>query len=203
MERLSAGDSGKNPNGLIGFLRRAFTTLTVFFLVGCSVVTDTYDTFGPTIDEIHKMSPEDAAVHIAGKTVMTFGEPSSQCNSSYVNGFVIQNCHKSGPGHGTQIEYIDTDGRAYLWYPGNSHPVPSLWKLQKKGERYQICGMFPTRSYNPVRKTYGGQWECQRLGDWVVRIREIRAGDIFNLSSGQVPWKLSKDRTTFDELLKR
>ncbi|MBL4556436.1 MAG: hypothetical protein JKP98_02155 [Rhodobacteraceae bacterium] len=26
--------------------------------------------------------------------------------------------------HGTQIEYLASNGRAYLWYPGNTRVVP-------------------------------------------------------------------------------
>ena len=163
-------------------LRNLLILSAISLLAGCS---GGLKTFGPTIDELNEMTPYEVEAHIEGKTgrtIMTYGWA-----------------------HGTQIEYVATDGRAYLWYPGNSRAVPSLWEVQHRGlftsSFHRICGKYPTRSYNPVTREYGGYWQCDSINAWAKRIPETREGDIFNLSSGKVPWVLSKDKTTFDELL--
>ena len=32
--------------------------------------------------------------------------------------------------HGTQIEYLDDGGKAFLWYPGNSNVLEGQWKRE-------------------------------------------------------------------------
>ena len=35
----------------------------------------------------------------------------------------------SDPGHGTQVEYLQSGGGAFLWYPGNKIVLPGHWKM--------------------------------------------------------------------------
>ena len=158
-------------------IRKFLIVFVISLLAGCS---GSIKVFGPTIDELNDMHSSEAQAYIAGKTVMTYG------------------------GHGTQIEYMDTDGLAYLWYPGNRRTIPSRWNLRdlRNARLHAICFKYPTTSYNPLLGTNGGTWECDTINAWAKKIREVREGDIFNLSSGKVPWPLSRDSTTFDDLLK-
>lgn len=167
--------------------RHFFTVFAFFLLAGYAFSSSATDSgsikvFGPTVNELNKLRPAEAKKHVSGKTVMTYGEQ-----------------------HGTQIEYFGTDGMAYLWYPRNWSVVPSRWKMKSgyKSLFHHVCSKYPTVSYNPLLDTDGGKWSCTNLNWWALRITEVRKGDIFNLSSGRVPWRLAKVRATFDALLEK
>jgi len=160
------------------------------------------DTLGPTIAEINEMPVSEARSLISDNTVMTFQGPQSVCDGGYMLGSIyVPNCYTQ-PGHGTQVEYFAPNGRAFLWYPGNTRSVPSYWKIEKGTRSHLICFQYPANSYNRLTKQSGGNWECAKLGFWAKDITEIRGKDIFSLSSGRVPHSLSTYQTTFDALLK-
>ena len=95
-----------------------------------------------------------------------------------------------GPGHGTQIEYFHPNGRAYLWYPGNTAAVPSEWKVEAgatSNASAVICFRYPNRSYNPITQQFGGRWECRPSTVFGVGMTALIQGDEFNLSSGRIP----------------
>ncbi|MEM6638251.1 MAG: hypothetical protein AAF667_20475 [Pseudomonadota bacterium] len=99
--------------------------------------------------------------------------------------------------HGTQIEYFDTDGRAYLWYPGNGLAVPSFWKTESHwktaanpmGES-ELCFLYSRQAYNPVTREFGGLWECMKGETALYLTDEVVAGDVFNLKSSFLPYVL-------------
>ena len=96
--------------------------------------------------------------------------------------------------HGNQIEYFAPNGFAYLWYPGNRRSVPSQWRLaaDKKTGTATICFKYPRWGYNPVTKQYGGKWECRPFSRfWSHTNGKPAVGDVFNLSVGMVPFRLS------------
>jgi len=104
--------------------------------------------------------------------------------------------------HGTQIEYHAPDGRAYLWYPGNSGVVPSLWKVSGYAfTAHEICWLYPTYSNNPVTGQSGGNWECNPSSTYNGSLSQLIEGDPFNLASGKVPFRLPKGKFTAQELL--
>jgi hypothetical protein len=93
------------------------------------------------------------------------------------------------PQHGTQIEYLSANGMSYLWYPGNNVIVPAPWKL-KGGS---ICFLYPARSYNPVTKTQGGNWECEPTSAYYRTIKQTMPGDMFGLSARKlVPFVIQR-----------
>ncbi|WP_179380411.1 hypothetical protein [Jannaschia marina] len=98
--------------------------------------------------------------------------------------------------HGTQIEYHGTDGKAHLWYPGNFSGVPSNWKIEYdvRSRSHDICWQYPVRSYNPVTRQRGGRFDCQPNRFYLAGVTQILAGDPFNLASGRIPFRLSKER---------
>lgn len=160
-------------------MRKILATAIVAYLGACANY-DRINVLGSDIRDIDSMPIEQASNYIAEKTVMTHDR-----------------------GHGTQIEYFDLNGRAYLWYPLNNEPVLANWKLNDFGGKYDICFRYPSQSFNSIRNTTGGRWNCARMGFWAKDIVEVRSGDIFKLSSGVLPHKLSRAKTSFEELLSK
>jgi len=95
-------------------------------------------------------------------------------------------------GHGTQIEYFAPDGKAYLWYPGNTRAVPSNWKVVSPTGTPLVCFQYPSQSYNPVTKNFGGEWECQPNTSFAKKLSDIVEGDPFNLQSGGLPAQMQR-----------
>lgn len=171
-------------------------------LSGCAAIHDGSTTFGPAVREINRLPLNQVRGLVADQTVMTFDPGATTCYPVSAGKYTYSSC-STAPGHGTQIEYYAPNGKAFLWYPGNQRPVRSLWKLKKSGDRYKVCAQYPTSSYNPITKRRGGRWRCEDLAPYSGRIREIRKGDIFGLSSRKLPFVLSPRRTTFNALLSR
>ena len=104
--------------------------------------------------------------------------------------------------HGTQITYLRPDGVSLLWYPGNFRAVPAQWKVEfdGPGRGHDICWKYPTRSYNPVTREFGGQFRCTPDRFFFPRVEQILQGDPSNLSSGRLPFVLPKARLSAEEL---
>lgn len=102
--------------------------------------------------------------------------------------------------HGTQIEYLSTDGKAYLWYPGNARIVRGKWKRQ--GD--QMCFAYGANTYNPATGQRGGGWECMpfRLWWWVAVVR-VKGDPLGIATRDKVPFKLGRERVKFDQLVAR
>lgn len=94
--------------------------------------------------------------------------------------------------HGFQVNYLGTNGRAWLWYPGNSRGVPEEYRLQQVRGIAAICWRHPGASYNPVTKQVGGEFACQSLDLSRRTIIARLAGDPFNLATGKVPYRLDR-----------
>lgn len=115
--------------------------------------------------------------------------------------------------HGTQVEYHSSDGKTYLWYPGNSVIVPGSWKVQSnpnltltrggsKKPSPEICFKYPASSFNPVTQRQGGDWQCRVSIAYGVNLQESRQGDVFGLSKQlPVPFVLPKSKQTIQGLL--
>lgn len=105
-----------------------------------------------------------------------------------------------GRGHGTQVEYLGSNGMSYLWYPGNRVVLPAPWKYQKD----QICYLYGSNTYNPVTKERGGKWECQPIATSKLTRVETARGDVFGLAKRRaVPFVLPRARTTLSTLAGR
>ncbi len=92
--------------------------------------------------------------------------------------------------HGFQVNYLAANGRAWLWYPGNSAVVPEVWRVDLA--RNAICWTHPKNSYNPVIKRAGGNELCAPLDLSRRTIVSSLAGDPFKLASGRVPYRLQR-----------
>jgi hypothetical protein len=110
-------------------------------------------------------------------------------------------------GHGTQVEYVAPDGRSFLWYPGNRKAVPGRWKVAvdvDEPDEISLCQLYPSASYNPVTRTFGGSWECEDARRALSRTRETLSGDALGLSRSRAPpFVLARDQTSLAELLRR
>lgn len=94
--------------------------------------------------------------------------------------------------HGFQVNYIAPGGRAWLWFPGNSKSVPEEWKLDTVNGIKAICFRHSSNSRNPATGRRGGAFQCQSLDLSQKTIVARLQGDVFNLASGEVPYRLSR-----------
>jgi hypothetical protein len=105
--------------------------------------------------------------------------------------------------HGSQVEYLAADGRTALWYPGNAVPVTGQWKIKGSFDGPDMCFMYGQNTYNPVTQQGGGAWECGDASLYLIGMAEAVKGDVFGLSQGRVPFKLSSAQTTLGQLASR
>lgn len=122
------------------------------------------------------------------ETDVPTGYPSFECNGQTVLMY--------DPAHGNQIEFLDLDGRCYLWYPGNMSLVTGRWRIDDE----DILFRYGWETYNPVTSTRGGGWEPVPLDDWVEGIVDMHPGDVCRLASLGIPGIL-RAQPPFDSLL--
>ena len=118
-------------------------------------------------------------------------------------------------GHGAQVSYSSSNGKIYLWYPGNKSVLEGSWRLlegtpsRAEGPRgpvmlaeNRICFTYGPNTYNPVTKQWGGTGDCIRTKAFGRYVTELRRGDVFGLSHRrEVPFVRSSAPTTIDGLL--
>ena len=102
-------------------------------------------------------------------------------------------------GHGIQVEYFSPDGEVFLWYPGNDAAVYGQYRVygnapegQLPDSPYRVDGLkfkYQSNSYNPVTNQGGGQWERRDREFSAKDVISYAKGDIFDLSSGTVPYR--------------
>lgn len=103
------------------------------------------------------------------------------------------------PDHKFQITYYETPERSWLWYGGNEVSLPAQWKLEKRDfgknggpEQIEatprICFKYGANTYNPLADIKGGDFKCTILSNSLMGLVSSLEGDIFNLSSGTVPY---------------
>ncbi|WP_170327838.1 hypothetical protein [Ruegeria arenilitoris] len=98
------------------------------------------------------------------------------------------------PGHGTQIEYTDTNGNAFLWYPGNSRIVVGKWRTQNRQGNVEVCFLYPQDTLNPVTQEVGGNWECMAAKAAFAFDYERVRGNPFGLKAGSVPVPIARQQ---------
>ena len=109
----------------------------------------------------------------------------------------------SDPGHGTQVEYLQAGGGAFLWYPGNKVVLPGHWKMVAgtSAQPAQICFRYGPNTYNPVTHVYGDVWECERVAVYAAVLAEQAKGDVFGLAHrSTVPFVLQRGQSTLEQL---
>ena len=105
--------------------------------------------------------------------------------------------------HGTQVEYLGADGRSALWYPGNAGPVFGQWKITQTLDGPDMCFRYGANTYNRVTEQGGANWECGDASLYLIGASEAVNGDVFNLMGGRLPFKLSGEDTTLNQLAGR
>ena len=94
--------------------------------------------------------------------------------------------------HGFQVNYLRADGRAWLWYPGNSVGVPEEYETRTVNGTKAICWRHPSDSYKPVTRQHGGEFVCTPLELAQKANVAVLRGDPFSLASGKVPYRLDR-----------
>lgn len=100
--------------------------------------------------------------------------------------------------HGIQIEYYASNGRSYLWYPGNTRTLQGRW--QKREADGKVCFKYPSYARNPVENKRLGDWNCKSASSLKAAQRFTCSGDVYNLSSGKIPFVLEKGRGQLAQL---
>jgi hypothetical protein len=124
--------------------------------------------------------------------------------------------HSHDPSHGNQLSFSTSDGRTYLWYPGNAVVLRGEWRacedrfgMTQRGETTtlpfgKICFRFGPGTYNPATGAKGNEWECAAASKVESTIVEQRPGDVFGLAKRDaVPFVLPRERTSMADLLAR
>ncbi|AUQ54694.1 hypothetical protein PhaeoP30_02026 [Phaeobacter inhibens] len=96
-------------------------------------------------------------------------------------------------GHGYQVTYY-SERHVWLWYPGNRAALRGDWVQELVAGEYYLCFTYPHSSYNPVTGDVGGQKECQLQTVLGGALEGALAGDVYNLSSGRVPYVLRRNK---------
>ena len=90
--------------------------------------------------------------------------------------------------HGTQIEYRDPQGGAWLVYPNNRSVLPGRWKLD---EDQRLCLKYFSSGINPATGVVGYDWECaSKVYEHIsTKDYKILLGDPFKLyrRAGRIP----------------
>jgi len=116
----------------------------------------------PALREINRVAalPADQFKnHIAGKTAL-----------SYM------------PGHGNQVEYLDAEGGAHLWYPGNQRVLHGRWDVQSTNGASRICFKYGDDTYNPETGTRGGDWKCGNPQQYIFFRSEEHTSELQSLA---------------------
>lgn len=141
---------------------------------------------------VRKLRPSNCIMFLLA---FTFMAAISNTSAAQVQSNVTVMTYSSS--HGTQVEYLGSNGMSYLWYPGNRVVLPAPWKV----ENGQMCYRYGKRTYNPVTKTKGGKWECRPVAISKQSVVDSARGDIFGLSKRKsVPFILTRARTTLSKL---
>lgn len=146
---------------------RSYATLTLSCLILAACVSTTQNITQSAIAEVQNRKLVFANYPQVGQTYLSFSKV-----------------------HGYQVNYIGKGGKAWLWYPGNSRVVPELWK--RDNARDALCWAHPSNTYNPVTKTKGGRFACENRTQAAKTVIAQLQGDIFSLSAGKIPYRLSK-----------
>jgi hypothetical protein len=150
--------------------------------------------------ELDRMQARDAAMTPEGKADYRALWSDRQALTAFLSGSTVMSYDAL---HGTQVEYLSPDGRTALWYPGNSGPVPGIWKVTASFDGPNMCFQYGENTYNPVTGQRGAAWECGDASLYLKGVAEAVDGDVFGLMQGRLPFRLTKAQTTLPALAAR
>lgn len=61
-----------------------------------------------------------------------------------------------------------------------------------------MCFLYGANSYDPVQRTYGGNWECGPLKLYIWHLYSLAKGDPFKLSRSVAPFVIPPNELLFD-----
>lgn len=107
--------------------------------------------------------------------------------------------------HGTQVEFLSPDGRAFLWYPGNRAVVIGAWTAEPNIRKDNsgpgaICFRYGPNTYNPVTRQGGGAKNCVPAKWFLHGESGYVRGDPFNLASGRIPFVMEREFYSLNRL---
>jgi len=93
------------------------------------------------------------------------------------------------PGYTVYVEYTGDDGTVLMWFPGNRNVVHGIWKIVDRDGTSKACYHY-LNSHNAVT----GEFESTECIDpaqtmAAMGVLASRTGDIYNLRSGNIPYK--------------
>ena len=153
------------------------TTLPPNFLAGC---------FGPCVRNLQTDSTEKQATNSIDSVFL---------NRSIITYDVY---------HGTQVEYHLSNGRSFLWSPGNSQTVLTNWKVGRSAvNRQEICYLYPSNSNNPTLGLKGVNRECEPVWAYRSDLKQVVKGDPYNLGTTRISCRLEQGQFTAEELFEK
>lgn len=96
-------------------------------------------------------------------------------------------------GHGYQVTFLGKDD-VWLWYPGNTIALKGAWVREEVAGRGYVCFTYPRGSFNPVTSVLSGNKQCQPQELLQTLVVNAVQGDVFDLSSGSVPYRLESNK---------
>ncbi|MBK8630134.1 MAG: hypothetical protein IPN84_07975 [Sphingomonadales bacterium] len=95
-------------------------------------------------------------------------------------------------GHGVYVEYTAADGAVLMWYPYNGNVVRGRWGIQADASGTPRACFHYSNAVNPVTGVFEPT-ECVSPVQTLSRnvVLSERKGDVFNLSSGKLPYPKS------------
>lgn len=96
---------------------------------------------------------------------------------------------------GTRVDYLAPDGRTFFWLPGLLGPAVGRWEVRPLPDgRPEFCAWLGPSE--PSR------YDCSVPGDLVGDLYETVRGDVFDLSSGTLPFVMPPGRAmSFNRLM--
>lgn len=101
---------------------------------------------------------------------------------------------------GTQVIYLGSWGKTYLWHPSSDQIIPGRWSERaSNGGAFNdmICLRYGGSDYNPLTGLGGKNPECLNFINLAAMALETIAGDPFALEQRDaVPFQLSSRKTS-------
>ncbi|MGB4908217.1 MAG: hypothetical protein WBP15_06755 [Tabrizicola sp.] len=180
------------------FSKSRVAAIALAFLVSACV--DTSNAPAELRPELERMDARDAAMSAEGKATYRALYSNGAKLSAFLSNTTVRHFDAL---HGTQVEYLGSDGKTALWYPGNAVPVFGLLKVKQTLDGPDMCFLYGQNTYNPVTDETSGRWECGDASLYLIGAAEVVNGDAFGLMQGRVPFRLSKENTTLKALAGR
>lgn len=127
-----------------------------------------------------RASASAAIAEVQSRSVTVSGYPTS--GTTYLN-FDLA--------HGFQVTYLE-NGQSWLWYPGNAAALGGRYEQRVVGGQNAMCWQYGGNTQNPVTGTSGGAFQCQSMIMSQKGNVAKLTGDVFNLKSGSVPYRLQR-----------